>query len=63
MNPGYAGRVELPINLKSLFRPIQMVLPDWALITEILLAGAGFYFAFDLSRKMTHVQKLANELM
>ena len=40
-----------------------MVLPDWALITEILLAGAGFYFAFDLSRKMTHVQKLANELM
>ncbi|XP_076453104.1 dynein axonemal heavy chain 10-like [Babylonia areolata] len=61
MNPGYAGRTELPESVKALFRPVVVIVPDLQQICEIMLFSEGFLLAKVLAKKMTVLYKLAKE--
>ena len=61
MNPNYEGRSELPDNLKALFRPVTMVVPDFLLICENILLSFGFAEGRKLATKITKLYELSQE--
>jgi dynein heavy chain 1 len=61
MNPNYAGRSNLPDNLKQLFRSIAMIQPDRELIAQVMLYSQGFKTAERLASKIVPLFNLCQE--
>lgn len=57
----YPGRVELPQNFGSLFRPVAMMVPDYRMIAETIMSSAGFKASRSLSGKLVSLCELAHK--
>jgi dynein heavy chain 1, cytosolic len=61
LNPGYAGRSNLPDNLKQLFRAVAMTVPDRKLIAQVMLYAQGITTAEDLAGKIVLLFTMCEE--
>lgn len=49
------------MHVQALFRPMAMMIPDYALVAEVMLFSEGFEASKTLSRKMVKLYKLSSE--
>lgn len=63
MNPGYAGRSQLPDNLKKLFRSIAMTKPDREMIAQVILLSQGYRTAEGLASKIVNFFSKCSECL
>ena len=59
----HGGCTALPENIKALFRPCAMVVPDYGMICEIMLVSEGFLTAKLLGRKFITLYSLNRDLL
>ncbi|KAK1747403.1 dynein heavy chain [Skeletonema marinoi] len=62
-NKGYAGRSNLPDNLKTLFRSVAMVVPDRNLIAQVMLYSQGIVSAEKLASKVVDLFIMSQQKM
>lgn len=60
-NPDLDRTMPFSLCLQALFRPMSMMIPDYALVAEVMLFSEGFEDSKTLSRKMVKLYKLSSE--
>ena len=60
---GFSGRQKLPDNLKQLFSPVTMSVPDKEMITEVMMFAEDFKSAKIIAQRIVTLFLLSRQLL